>query len=97
MSGAVVQTSARCSNALKLFHDRLKGAGKLPKVVIVAVMRKMITTLNAMVRDDIAYRLGGPGQGRDLSDVGAHNQRSTRPRAESQKILDPRAPSTHDP
>jgi hypothetical protein len=29
--------------ALKLFHDRLKGAGKLPKVVIVAVMRKMIT------------------------------------------------------
>jgi transposase len=47
--------------ALKLFHDRLKGAGKLPKVVIVAVMRKMITTLNAMVRDDIAWadRLSG--------------------------------------
>jgi hypothetical protein len=36
-------------------------AGKLPKVVIVAVMRKMITTLNAMVRDDIAWadRLSG--------------------------------------
>jgi len=47
--------------ALKLFHDRLKGAGKLPKVVIVAVTRKMITTLNAMVRDDIAWadRLSG--------------------------------------
>src|SRR5437667_3961098 len=47
--------------ALKTFHDRLKGAGKLPKVVIVAVMRKMITTLNAMVRDDIAWadRLSG--------------------------------------
>jgi len=47
--------------ALKLFHDRLKGAGKLPKVVIVAVLRKMITTLNAMVRDDIAWadRLSG--------------------------------------
>src|SRR6201987_1717835 len=46
---------------LKLFHDRLKCAGKLPKVVIVAVMRKMITTLNAMVRDDIAWadRLSG--------------------------------------
>jgi transposase len=41
--------------ALKLFHDRLKGAGKLPKVVIVAVMRKMITTLNAMVRDDVVW------------------------------------------
>ena len=28
---------------LKAFHDRLKAAGKLPKVVIVAIMRKMIT------------------------------------------------------
>src|SRR2546421_11818896 len=41
--------------ALKLFHDRLKGAGKLPKVVIVAVMWEMITTINAMVRDDISW------------------------------------------
>ena len=41
--------------ALKAFHNRLKVAGKLPKVVIVAVMRKMITTLNAMVRDDVVW------------------------------------------
>ena len=41
--------------ALKIFHDRLKAAGKLPKVVIVAVMRKMITVLNAMVRDDMVW------------------------------------------
>jgi transposase len=41
--------------ALKAFHDRLKVAGKLPKVTIVAVMRKMITTLNAMVRDDVVW------------------------------------------
>jgi transposase len=40
---------------LKRFHDRLKAAGKLPKVVIVAVMRKMITMLNAMVRDDVLW------------------------------------------
>jgi transposase len=40
---------------LKPFHDRLAAAGKLPKVVIVAVMRKMITTLNAMVRDHVAW------------------------------------------
>jgi transposase len=39
----------------KAFHDRLKAAGKLPKVVIVAVMRKMITALNAMVRDDVVW------------------------------------------
>jgi transposase len=40
---------------LKRFHDRLKAAGKLPKVIIVAVMRKMITMLNAMVRDDVVW------------------------------------------
>jgi transposase len=40
---------------LKPFHHRLKAAGKLPKVAIVAVMRKMITTLNAMVRDDVVW------------------------------------------
>jgi transposase len=30
---------------LKVFHNRLKAAGKLPKIALVAVMRKMITTL----------------------------------------------------
>lgn len=40
---------------LKAFHDRLKAAGKKPKVTIVAVMRKMITTLNAMLRDDVVW------------------------------------------
>ena len=40
---------------LKAFHDRLKATGKKPKVVIVAVMRKMITTLNAMLRDGTTW------------------------------------------
>jgi transposase len=40
---------------LRAFHHRLKAAGKLPKVAIVAVMRKIITTLNAMVRDDVEW------------------------------------------
>src|SRR5262245_19714688 len=40
---------------LKAFHGRLEAAGKKPKVTIVAVMRKMITTLNAMLRDDVAW------------------------------------------
>jgi len=39
----------------KAFHDRLTATGKKPKVVIVAVMRKMITMLNAMVRDDMLW------------------------------------------
>ena len=38
--------------ALKTFRDRLRSAGKRPKVAIVAVMRKMIVTLNAMLRDN---------------------------------------------
>jgi transposase len=47
--------------ALKTFHDRLAATGKKPKVVIVAAMRKMITTLNAMLRDDVVWadRLSG--------------------------------------
>jgi hypothetical protein len=40
---------------LKAFRKRLKGANKMAKVVIVAVMRKMITMLNAMVRDDVVW------------------------------------------
>jgi hypothetical protein len=38
------------------FHNRLAASKKKPKVIIVAVMRKMITTLNAMVRDNAAWQ-----------------------------------------
>jgi transposase len=41
----------RFNPALKAFHRRLADAGKKPKVAIVAVMRKMIVTLNALLRD----------------------------------------------
>jgi transposase len=37
--------------ALKAFREKLRQAGKKPKVAIVAVMRKMIVALNAMLRD----------------------------------------------
>jgi hypothetical protein len=48
-------------SVVRQHHGVIASAGKLSKVVIVAVMRKMITTLNAMVRDDIAWadRLSG--------------------------------------
>jgi transposase len=36
---------------LKTFYQRLVAAGKLPKVALVACMRKLLTILNAMVRD----------------------------------------------
>ena len=48
-------TACRFNPALKTFHERLAAAGKKSKVVIVAVMRKIITTLNAMVRDNVAW------------------------------------------
>jgi transposase len=41
---------------LKAFRQRLKALGKKPKVAIVAVMRKMITILNAMIRDNATWQ-----------------------------------------
>jgi transposase len=48
-------SAARHNPALKAFAERLKTAGKEPKVIIVAVMRKMIVTLNAMIRDNVGW------------------------------------------
>jgi transposase len=41
---------------LKPFRERLRAAGKKPKVAVVAVMRKMLTILNAMLRDDQPWK-----------------------------------------
>jgi transposase len=41
----------RCNPVLRTFYQRLRAAGKPPKVAIVACMRKLLTILNAMVRD----------------------------------------------
>lgn len=43
-------TASRRNPAIKTFYERLLAAGKLPKVALVACMRKLLTTLNAMVR-----------------------------------------------
>ena len=45
-------TAARYNPVIRAFYERLKAAGKLPKVALVACMRKLLTTLNAMVRTD---------------------------------------------
>jgi hypothetical protein len=55
MAKAGLTCLAFWNHALKVFHDCLKAADKLPKVVMVAVMRRMITALNAMVRDDAVW------------------------------------------
>ena len=41
----------RHNPTIKVFHSRLIAAGKPKKVAIVACMRKLLTILNAMLRD----------------------------------------------
>lgn len=41
--------------AIRDFRARLLAAGKLPKVIIVACMRKLLTILNAMARDGATW------------------------------------------
>jgi transposase len=47
--------ACRCNPQLRAFHDRLAATGKRAKVVLVAVMRKIITVLNAMLRDNAPW------------------------------------------
>jgi len=43
-------SAARRNPAIRDFYQRLRAAGKLPKVALVACMRKLLTILNAMAR-----------------------------------------------
>jgi transposase len=43
--------ACRCDPGFRAFHHRLVTSGKPPKVALVACMRKLLTALNAMVRD----------------------------------------------
>jgi transposase len=40
---------------IKVFHSRLIAAGKPKKVAIVACMRKLLTILNAILRDQTPW------------------------------------------
>ena len=44
-------SASRSNPVFRSFYDGLVGRGKAPKVALVAVMRKLLVTLNAMVRD----------------------------------------------
>lgn len=48
-------TATAHNPAIKVFYQRLLAAGKLPKVALVACMRKLLTTLNAMVRTNTPW------------------------------------------
>ena len=48
-------SAMRHNRVIREFHDRLIAKGKPPKVAILACMRKLLTILNAMVRDGTAW------------------------------------------
>lgn len=48
-------TAIRCNPIIRPFAERLRAKGKPPKVVIVAAMRKLLTILNAMIRDQLEW------------------------------------------
>lgn len=52
--GALV--AARHNAVLKAFYQRLRGAGKAPKVALTACMRKLLTILNAMLKHRTPWR-----------------------------------------
>ena len=45
---------------IKVFYQRLRAAGKAPKVALVACMRKLVTILNAIVKHRTPWRLAVP-------------------------------------
>lgn len=50
-------TAAKYNPTLRATYERLLAAGKAKKVALVACMRKLLTTLNAMIRDKSAWKL----------------------------------------
>lgn len=48
--------AVRHNPALKTFYARLRAAGKAPKLALTACMRKLLTMLNAMARDGLAWQ-----------------------------------------
>jgi transposase len=47
--------ATRFNPIIRAFHSRLIASGKLPKVAIIACMRKLLTILNAMLRDRTSW------------------------------------------
>lgn len=49
--------AARISPKLKAFADRITDASKVRKIAIIATARKLLTILNAMLRENATYKL----------------------------------------
>ncbi len=50
----------RCNPVIRDFWQRLRNAGKKPKLALVACMRKLLVTLNAMIRSGAPWRTCQP-------------------------------------
>ncbi len=48
--------AARSNRVFKIFRARLEAQGKPQKVILTAIMRKLLVTLNAMLRDNKAWK-----------------------------------------
>ena len=48
-------SAIRCNSTIKAFAERLKKTGKPAKVVIVACMRKLLTIMNAMLKNNAPW------------------------------------------
>ncbi|HKJ63670.1 MAG TPA: hypothetical protein VKA94_17000 [Hyphomicrobiales bacterium] len=51
-------SAVRFNPVIKRYYAHLVGAGKHRKVALVACTRKMVTALNAMLRDDVTWEAG---------------------------------------
>ena len=49
-------SAVRCNPALRAYYQRLLARGVKEKAALIAVLRKMLTILNAMVRDNAPWR-----------------------------------------
>jgi transposase len=49
-------TAVRCNPVLRTFYQRLRAAGKRPKVARIATVHKLLTIINAMVKHQTAWQ-----------------------------------------
>ena len=50
-------SAIRFNPVIRIFYQRLRQSGKVPKLALVACMRKMLTILNSMIKNQTPWRL----------------------------------------
>jgi transposase len=53
-------TAARCNHDMKVLYHRLTAAGKLKKVALIAVARKLVVLANTLIREDRSWQTTAP-------------------------------------